>query len=100
MLAPWLLPAEPHPLLEAAGDAVILVAVIAPAIWWTVVRPLREVNRLRTQFLADLFSRIETDRRGTAHEVHDGVGQSLSLLVSGLRSAQEAAAGPGEAARS
>jgi signal transduction histidine kinase len=80
-------------------DAIILIAFLAPVIWWTVVRPLREVIRLRAQFLTDLFSRIETDRRGTAHELHDGVGQSLSLLVSGLRSAHEAATEPEASAR-
>jgi signal transduction histidine kinase len=100
MLAlPWLLPHEPPRLLEAAVDAVTLIAVLAPVIWWTVVRPLQEVILLRTRFLTDLFSRIETDRRGTAHELHDGVGQSLSLLVAGLRSAQESAVDPEAAAR-
>ena len=100
MLAlPRLLPPKAPKLLEPFVDAVILIAVLAPVIWWTVVRPLREVIRLRTQFLTDLFSRIETDRRGTAHELHDGVGQSLSLLVSGLRTAHESAAAPETAAR-
>lgn len=88
---PWLLPPDSPRFLEAAVDAVCLIAVLAPIIWWTVVRPLNEVIHLRTQFLTDLFSRIETDRRATAHELHDGVGQTLSLLVSGLRSMHEAA---------
>ena len=55
---------------------------------------------MRTQFLTDLFSRIETDRRATAHELHDGVGQSISLLVSGLRAARDAAANPEAVERS
>ena len=74
--------------LEAGVDAVLLTVMLAPALWWTIVRPLTEVIRLRTQFLADLFAHIEQDRRQTAHELHDGVGQSLTLLISGLRSAK------------
>lgn len=100
MLAlPWILPPSPDPLWEAAVDGATLILVLAPLIWWTVVRPLREINRLRTRFLTDLFSRIESDRRGTAYELHDGVGQSLSLLVSGLRSALESASKPEAEAR-
>jgi signal transduction histidine kinase len=95
MLAlPWLLPPRRSPLLEAAVDAMLLIAVLAPVIWWTVVRPLREVIRLRNRFLADLFARIEADRRHTAQELHDGTGQSLSLLISGLRSVRESLTDP------
>ena len=90
MLAlPWLLPPGRSSLLEAAVDAILLISVLAPVIWWTVVRPLREVIRLRNRFLADLFARIEADRRHTARELHDGTGQSLSLLISGLRSVRD-----------
>jgi signal transduction histidine kinase len=32
-----------------------------------------------------VFSNIEAERRRMAHELHDGVGQSLTMLVSGLR---------------
>ncbi|MFO0965255.1 MAG: sensor histidine kinase [Gemmataceae bacterium] len=99
LILPRVLPPESPRVLEAVVDAVVLTAVLAPLVWWTVVRPLREVIHLRARFLTDLFSRIETDRRGTAHELHDGVGQSLSLLVSGLRSAHEAAGDPAAAAR-
>jgi signal transduction histidine kinase len=100
MLAlPWLLPPQRSPLLEAAADATLLIAVLAPVIWWTVVRPLREVIRLRERFLADLFARIEADRRQTARELHDGTGQSLSLLISGLRSVRESLTEPGATGR-
>ena len=88
LILPWLLPQHSSRLLESAADAVVLTMVLAPVLWWTLVRPLREVIRLRTQFLRDLFTQIESDRRRTAMELHDGVGQSLSLLISGLRSAK------------
>jgi signal transduction histidine kinase len=48
--------------------------------------------RLRARFATDLLARTEADRRRTAHDLHDGVGQSLSLLVSGLKTAHAAAA--------
>ncbi len=83
---PLVLP-EPHSrVLESAVDAVVLTTLLAPVFWWALVRPLQEALRLRKRFLVDLFAQIETDRRQTAHELHDGVGQSLTLLVSGLRS--------------
>jgi signal transduction histidine kinase len=87
LLLPRLLPEHSSRVLESAVDAVVLTLVLAPVLWWTIVRPLREVIRLRTQFLADLFSQMESDRRQTAYELHDGVGQALTLLISGLRSA-------------
>jgi signal transduction histidine kinase len=88
LLLPWLVPEHPSRLLESAVDAVVLTLLLAPVLWWTLVRPLREVIRLRTQFLADLFAQVESDRRRTAYELHDGVGQALTLLISGLRSAR------------
>lgn len=88
LVLPWLLPEHPSRVLESAVDSVVLTLLLAPVLWWTLVRPLREVIRLRTQFLADLFTQMESDRRQTAHELHDGVGQALTLLISGLRSAK------------
>lgn len=88
LFLPLIIKADSPRALEAALDSVLLTLVLAPALWWTIVRPLTEVIRLRTQFLSELFQHIEQDRRQTAHELHDGVGQSLTLLISGLRSAK------------
>lgn len=88
LLLPALVAPHSSRLLESALDSVILTLIVAPVLWWTIVRPLREAIRLRTQFLTDLFVQIESDRRQTARELHDGVGQSLTLLISGLRSAK------------
>lgn len=88
LVLPWVVKEHSSRALEAAIDAVVLIVILAPLLWWTIVRPLMEVIRLRTQFLSDLFHHIEQDRRQTAHELHDGVGQSLTLLISGLRSAK------------
>lgn len=88
LLLPWLLPERSSRMLESAVDAVVLTFLLAPVLWWTLVRPLRAVIRLRSEFLADLFVQMESDRRQTARELHDGVGQALTLLISGLRSAK------------
>lgn len=82
---PLILPERPSRVLESAADSLLLTLVLSPVIWWTVVRPLRESARLRERFLADLFTAMEDERRRIAMEIHDGVGQSLTLLVSGLR---------------
>lgn len=96
---PWLLPREPSRFLEATVDACFLTVVLAPLLWRTVVQPLQEVIRLRTRYLTDLFARVETNKKKVAHELHDGVGQTLSLLVSGLRSAHSSISDPGMASR-
>ncbi len=96
---PVLMPDDPTSLVAALIDALTITAVLAPAIWFALVRPLRGVIRLRTKFLGDLFAAIEDERRQTAHELHDGIGQELSLLISGLRSAHETLGNPEDAAR-
>ena len=94
-----ILPGEPSTLVGALIDSLTITAVLAPVIWWTLVRPLREVIRLRTKFLGDLFAAIENERRQTAYELHDGIGQELSLLISGLKSAHDSFQDPANAAR-
>lgn len=89
---PWMLPDDSPRWATAAADAVLLTLVVAPVLWSLLVRPLREANRVRAEFLAELFRHIEADRRKTARDLHDGVGQALTVLVSGLRSASAQAA--------
>jgi signal transduction histidine kinase len=89
LVLPWLLPERPSWMVASALDALILTVVVAPVMWWTCVRPLQDVIRLRARFLAALFSHIEGERRRIAEELHDGVGQSLTLLVSRLRTASD-----------
>lgn len=88
LILPWVIPEQSSRILESVVDAVVLTLLLAPVLWWLIVRPLREIIRLRTQFLVDLFAQIENDRRQTAVELHDGIGQSLTLLISGLRSSK------------
>jgi signal transduction histidine kinase len=72
--------------LETIVDPLLLTFVIAPVLWFLIVRPLKRANDLRSLYLTDLFTSIEAERRRVANELHDGVGQSLTLLISGLRS--------------
>jgi signal transduction histidine kinase len=89
MLAlPWLLPSDLSWFSKSVVDAVLLTIVVAPVLWATVVRPLQQVLSIRTWYLTELFSNLEAERRRMAHELHDGVGQSLTMLVSGLRTLQ------------
>jgi signal transduction histidine kinase len=85
LVLPWLLPTDLSWFTESVVDSVLLTIVVAPVLWWTVVRPLQQVIGIRTRYLTELFSNIEVERRRMAHELHDGVGQSLTMLVSGLR---------------
>jgi signal transduction histidine kinase len=93
LVLPELLYGEHPRLLACAVDALVLSAVLSPVLWWMVVRPLRRAAEQRERFLADLFSTIEADRRHMAHELHDGVGQSLTMIISGMRSLPEHADG-------
>jgi signal transduction histidine kinase len=87
---PLLLPQGAGRLITSLLDAAVLTIAVAPILWWFVVRPLRALLDIRTQHLADLFTSIEQERRRVAMELHDGVGQSLTMLVSGLRTAKDA----------
>lgn len=87
MLAlPLLIPGTGSRLLEAVVDSLLLTGLVSPVLWWTLVQPLQKSAELRSRFLAELFDSIEAERRRIAYELHDGVGQSLTLLVSGLKS--------------
>jgi len=87
VVLPSLLPEDPSLTLEATVDSVLLTVIVSPLLWWFIDRPLRATNRLRAEFLAEYFARTEVERRHIAYDLHDGVGQSLTLLVSGLKSA-------------
>lgn len=86
ILLPRILPADASPLFEAILDSISLTVLMTPLLWWLLLRPLQQAALQRDRFLKDLFSTIEEERKRIANELHDGVGQSLSLLISGLRS--------------
>lgn len=83
---PRFLPADTSRAWESFLDALLLTSIVSPLMWWSTVRPLQESARLREQFVSGLIAATERERHRIAHELHDGLGQSLTLLVSGLRS--------------
>lgn len=86
LVLPWVLGEQPSRFLESTVDAVVLTLLVSPVLWWMLVKPLRHALALRARVLSDIISNIEAERARIAHDLHDGVGQSLTLLVSGLRS--------------
>jgi signal transduction histidine kinase len=88
LILPWILPSNTSRLWESIVDTLLLSILLSPLLWWLVVRPLRESIQFRERYMAQLLSRIEDERRRIAQELHDGVGQSLTLLVSGLKTLQ------------
>jgi len=89
LLLPLIVTAGTSRWIEAVLDALLLSLTLAPVLWWLLLRPLQQAARLRDQFLTDLFQTIENERRNTARELHDGVGQQLGLLVTGLKSLRD-----------
>lgn len=96
LFLPWVLGEEPSRLLESAVDAIVLTVLVSPVLWWMLVQPLRHALAVRARVLADIIANIEAERGRIANDLHDSVGQSLTLLVSGLRSLS---AQPQDAAR-
>lgn len=92
LVLPWMAPKGFPWLAHSAVDAILLTVIVAPVLWWTIERPLRQILQIRTRFTANLVASTEALRRTLAHELHDGVGQSMTLLVSGLRSLQSGTA--------
>ncbi|MCE9603397.1 MAG: sensor histidine kinase [Planctomycetia bacterium] len=87
---PWILPADSTPQLEALVDACGLTLVLAPLLWWLVIRPLQRLAALRSLLVSQLLAAQETERRRMAHDLHDGLGQTLTTLTVGLRTLEEA----------
>ncbi len=88
-LLPVLLPKGESPTYTAMFDACLLTLMLAPLMWWLVIRPLRSLAETRTELLARVLSAQEEERGRIARDVHDGLGQSLTCLTVGLRAVEE-----------
>jgi signal transduction histidine kinase len=65
-------------------DASILTLVMAPVIWWLVVKPLRRLSDSRRELLHAFFAAQELERSRLARDLHDEIGQQLTALLVGL----------------
>ncbi|MGD9690615.1 MAG: sensor histidine kinase [Phycisphaerales bacterium] len=90
LLGPW-----PRPSLgETLTDACLLTLGLVPAVWFLVVRPLREMHRARGELLRLVFEAQEAERRRLGRDLHDELGQSLTALVVMLRAQADSAETP------
>jgi len=89
VVLPYVLPAQSSFGSAALVDACLLTLLLAPLLWWLVVRPLRKVADARQQLLSFAMSAQENERRRIAGELHDGLGQVLTCLLVGLRTIEE-----------
>lgn len=70
-------------------DSVLLTTLLAPAIWWLVVRPLQKLFEARGRLLGQIFQAQEDERARIARDLHDELGQQLTAIMLGLRTVQE-----------
>jgi signal transduction histidine kinase len=79
---------------EAVVDAFLMTVIVAPVIWFTVVRPIELLSRSRMLFLRRSMIAQESERRRIKQELHDGLGQTLTSMLLGLRAIEETSSDP------
>ncbi|MEZ6068943.1 MAG: sensor histidine kinase [Pirellulales bacterium] len=72
-------------------DATMLTALMVPLFGWLIVRPLRQVVRVRSQLLQQFLALQEEERKRIARDLHDEIGQSFTAVLMGLRTLDVAA---------
>ena len=88
-LLPVMLPDGASASYTAMFDACLLTVMLAPLMWWLVIRPLRALAATRTELLARVLTAQEEERGRIARDLHDSLGQSLTCLTVGLRAVEE-----------
>lgn len=74
----------------AVVDALVLTAVLSPALWFVIVRPLRVLFDQRGRLLARVFEVQEEERARISRDLHDELGQFLTAVLVGLRTVEQA----------
>ena len=101
-----LLSGNRHPIAEAALDTTLLTIMLAPALWFAIVRPIQHLSASRGLLLSQLFDAQEQERARIARDLHDELGQQLTAILVALRTVEHAEsiptarAGAGVAAQS
>jgi signal transduction histidine kinase len=85
LVLPYLLPIRGTKLAEALVDACLLTGVLAPLLWYLIVKPLQKLAATRQRLLAFALSAQEDERGRIARDLHDSLGQALTGLMIGLR---------------
>lgn len=93
VLTRWL-PRGGESLLLSLADAILLIAGLAPALWFVVVRPLRALLNERGTLLLRVLDAQEQERERIARDLHDELGQQLTAVLLGLRAAENAESSP------
>jgi signal transduction histidine kinase len=76
-------------LVVALIDASLLSLVLAPLLWFLIIRPLQRLAAARQQLLALALSVQEHERGRISRDLHDSLGQALTSLTIGLRTIEE-----------
>ncbi len=88
-LLPYVLPPGCGDTCEAVADSCILTLVVAPALWVIAVLPIQRLAQSRMHFLRRSLTSQEEERQRITRDIHDGIGQSLTSLMLGLRAMEE-----------
>jgi signal transduction histidine kinase len=89
LVMPRFLSLTEYPVLTACIDSFTLTTVLAILLWNLVVKPLQKLAQTRQKLLAQILQIQEQERRRIALDLHDGLGQSLTSLMVGLRTLQD-----------
>lgn len=88
-LLPLILPAGCDPTCVAIVDSCLLTLVVAPVLWVIAVRPIQRLAQSRMHLLRRSLVSQEDERQRITRDIHDGIGQSLTSLMLGLRAMEE-----------
>lgn len=89
LLLPYFIPTNEMIALGALVDAGLLTGVLAPLLWYLIIKPLQKLAATRQRLLALTLSAHEDERRRIARDLHDSLGQALTSLMIGLRTIEE-----------
>lgn len=89
LVLPYLTPADSPAVFGALIDACLLTVVLAPLLWYLIIKPLQKLAATRQRLLALTLSAQENERSRIARDLHDSLGQSLTSLMIGLRMIEE-----------